>query len=39
MIRGGFTLIDAADGFTVTLSYMQIIIMVLTVVLMVGFTC
>ena len=37
MIQGGFTVWDDA-GFTVQLSYLQIIIVVTTVVLMVGFT-
>jgi len=37
LIPGGFTIYQA-DGFDVRLSYLQIIIMVLTVVLMAGFT-
>jgi branched-chain amino acid transport system permease protein len=37
MIKGGFTLTEAG-GFEVYLSYLQIIIMVVTVALMVGFT-
>ena len=37
MIRGGFTLMER-DGFTVALSYLQIIIVVVTVVLMAGFS-
>ena len=38
VIRGGFELMTSADGFTVTLSYLQLFIVVLTVVLMIGFT-
>ena len=37
-ISGGFTLMGAADGFTVELSYLQITIMLITVALMAGFT-
>ncbi len=37
LISGGITVMES-DGFTVQLSYMQIIIVVLTVVLMAGFT-
>jgi len=38
VIRGGFELMTSPDGFTVTLSYLQIFIVVLTIALMVGFT-
>ncbi|PWR18944.1 ABC transporter permease subunit [Zavarzinia compransoris] len=38
VIRGGFELMTSADGFTVTLSYLQVFIVVLTIALMVGFT-
>ncbi len=38
VMQGGVTLMDRADGFTVSVSYMQIIIMVLTVALMTGVT-
>ncbi|MBI1207828.1 MAG: branched-chain amino acid ABC transporter permease LivH [Azospirillum sp.] len=38
VIQGGFSVMERADGFNVSLSYLQIIIMVLTVVLMFGFT-
>jgi len=38
VIRGGFELMTSPDGFTVTLSYLQIFIVLLTVALMVGFT-
>jgi len=38
VIRGGFNVIERADGFVVSLSYLQIIIVVLTVALMAGFT-
>ncbi|MEO3432909.1 branched-chain amino acid ABC transporter permease LivH [Inquilinus sp. CAU 1745] len=38
VVTGGFTVMERADGFTVSLSYLQIIIMVLTVVLMVIFS-
>ncbi len=37
LISGGITVMES-DGFTVQLGYMQIVIVVLTVVLMVGFT-
>ncbi|EIJ43951.1 branched-chain amino acid ABC-type transport system, permease component [Beggiatoa alba B18LD] len=37
MIEGGFTLLET-DGYSVVLSYMQIIIIVTTLVLMTGFT-
>jgi len=38
VIRGGFELMTNDAGFTVTLSYLQLFIIVLTIVLMVGFT-
>ena len=38
VIRGGFELMTSADGFTVTLSYLQLFIVLLTIALMVGFT-
>jgi branched-chain amino acid transport system permease protein len=38
LIHGQFTLMERADGFTVTLSYLQIAIFVLTAILMVGLT-
>ncbi|MCF4165941.1 branched-chain amino acid ABC transporter permease LivH [Zavarzinia compransoris] len=38
VIRGGFELMTSSSGFTVTLSYLQLFIIVLTIVLMVGFT-
>ncbi|HEV7371162.1 ABC transporter permease subunit [Arenibaculum sp.] len=38
IVQGGFVLMERPDGFTVSLSYLQIIIIVLTVVLMTGFT-
>jgi branched-chain amino acid transport system permease protein len=38
VIRGGVDIIERADGFVVTLSYVQIIIVVITLALMVGFT-
>ncbi len=38
VIRGGFELMTSADGFTVTLSYLQVFIVVMTIALMVGFT-
>ncbi|RAU22701.1 branched-chain amino acid ABC transporter permease LivH [Paramagnetospirillum kuznetsovii] len=37
VIQGGFTLMEG-DGFTVNLSWMQIIVMVMTLALMAGFT-
>ena len=37
MISGGLTLM-AQDGFAVRMSYLQVFIMILTMVLMVGFT-
>ena len=38
VIEGGFELMRRPDGFTATISYLQILIIVLTVVLMVAFT-
>ncbi len=38
VVSGGFTVIQRADGFVVSLSYLQLFIMVLTVALMYGFT-
>ena len=38
VIQGGFDLMTSSDGFVVALSYMQILIVVLTVTLMVIFT-
>jgi branched-chain amino acid transport system permease protein len=38
VIRGGFELMTSADGFSVTLSYLQIFIVLLTIALMTGFT-
>lgn len=38
VIRGGFELMTGDGGFTVTLSYLQVFIVVLTIALMVGFT-
>ena len=38
VIQGGFNLTSSEDGFVVALSYMQILIVVLTLVLMVVFT-
>ncbi len=38
VIQGGFKLTESAEGFVVSLSYMQILIIVLTLVLMVIFT-
>ena len=38
VIQGGLNLMERADGFIVSLSYMQILIMVLTVVLMATFS-
>ncbi len=37
VIRGGFKLMERADGFVVQLSYLQIVIGLLTVLLMIGF--
>ena len=38
VLVGGFDLLTSADGFTVHLSYSQLLIVLVTVVLMVGFT-
>jgi len=38
VIRGGFELMTSVDGFTVTLSYLQVFIVAMTIALMVGFT-
>jgi branched-chain amino acid transport system permease protein len=38
VIQGGFVVMERADGFVVSLSYLQILIIVLTFSLMVGFT-
>jgi branched-chain amino acid transport system permease protein len=38
MIQGGFTVMERADGFAVSISYLQIIIILLTTALMAGFT-
>ncbi|MCW0183232.1 MAG: branched-chain amino acid ABC transporter permease LivH [Zavarzinia sp.] len=38
VIRGGFELMTGNGGFTVTLSYLQVFIVALTIALMVGFT-
>ncbi|MEP0320682.1 ABC transporter permease subunit [Bauldia litoralis] len=38
IVTGGYTLMESADGFAVQISNIQIIIIVLTVVLMAGFT-
>ncbi|NDE91321.1 MAG: branched-chain amino acid ABC transporter permease LivH [Alphaproteobacteria bacterium] len=38
MVEGRFTLMERADGFAVSLSYLQIVIVVLAVVLMIGLT-
>ncbi len=38
MIEGGFTLMERADGFTVDLSYVRLMIIVATLVLMIAFT-
>jgi branched-chain amino acid transport system permease protein len=38
IIQGKITLMTRADGFTVSISYLQIIIIVVTVALMAGFT-
>ncbi len=38
IVQGGFELTESSDGFVVALSYMQILIVVLTLVLMVVFT-
>jgi branched-chain amino acid transport system permease protein len=38
MIQGGFTVMERADGFAVSISYLQILIILLTTALMAGFT-
>ncbi len=38
VIQGGFEVVESDDGFIVSLSYMQILIIVLTIVLMIVFT-
>ncbi len=38
VIQGGFVLMESPTGFTVTISYVQIMIIVMTVVLMAAFT-
>jgi len=38
VVPGGFNLMERADGFVVSLSYLQIMIIVLTVALMIGFS-
>ena len=38
VIQGGFVLMESPTGFTVTISYVQIMIIVMTVVLMTAFT-
>jgi branched-chain amino acid transport system permease protein len=38
MIQGGFTVMERADGFVVSISYLQILIILLTTALMAGFT-
>lgn len=38
MFQGGFTLWQRADGFTVSISYLQVMIVVLTTLIMAGFT-
>jgi branched-chain amino acid transport system permease protein len=38
VLRGGFTLYEGADGFAVTISWLQVFIVVITIVLMIGFT-
>ena len=38
VVQGGFTFMERPDGFTVSLSYMQIVIVVLTLVLMAAFS-
>ncbi len=37
-LPGGFTLMEGADGFTVQVRWLQIVVVVLTIVLMVGLT-
>jgi branched-chain amino acid transport system permease protein len=38
LIQGGFTLAERVDGFIVSISYLQIIILVLTLTIMIAFT-
>jgi branched-chain amino acid transport system permease protein len=38
MIQGGFVVMERADGFIVSISYLQILIILLTIALMAGFT-
>src|SRR5690606_35234276 len=38
LINGGFTIAERVDGFVVNISYLQIVIIVVTVLLMVGLT-
>lgn len=38
VVQGGFTFMERPDGFTVSLSYMQIVIVVVTLVLMAAFS-
>ena len=38
MIQGGFIVMERADGFVVSISYLQILIILLTTALMAGFT-
>ncbi len=38
IVRGNFPLLESASGFTVAISYLQIIIILLTIALMAGFT-
>jgi branched-chain amino acid transport system permease protein len=38
MIQGGFVVMERADGFIVSISYLQILIILLTTALMAGFT-
>jgi branched-chain amino acid transport system permease protein len=38
IMQGGFTVMERADGFVVSVSYLQIVIVLLTVALMYGFT-
>jgi branched-chain amino acid transport system permease protein len=38
MIQGGFVVMERADGFVVSISYLQILIILLTTALMAGFT-
>ncbi|MGB4101170.1 MAG: branched-chain amino acid ABC transporter permease LivH [Alphaproteobacteria bacterium] len=38
MLQGGFSLWERPDGFVVTISYLQVLIVLLTTLIMVGFT-